>query len=142
MSTPANYEKHIEITKYELLAELPDPFLFNDGTRVSSRSDWARRRDEIYHDVVELQYGTMPPKPEIMQVEPIYFGNKGRLNCYRITTGTKAKPIIFTMYVFKANCEEKAPAVISGDMCFSAAWETEKISALLTSMHCLLFLVM
>src|SRR3954451_3273603 len=26
--------------------ELPDPFLFRDGSRVRTRSDWARRRKE------------------------------------------------------------------------------------------------
>lgn len=116
------HENLIEITKYELMGELPDPFVFHDGTRLTDPCDWPRRRAEIYRDAIELQYGTLPPAPEFLKVEPIYLGGRGSLNSYRIITGTHAHPITFTMYVFKARCKEKAPAIISGDMCFISAF--------------------
>ena len=40
--------------------KLPDPFQFLDGSRVSSRDDWARRRAEIKDLVQRIQYGHVP----------------------------------------------------------------------------------
>ncbi len=124
------HEDLIKIEKYELLGELPDPFVFNDGTRLTDPADWPRRRPEIYRDAIELQYGTMPPAPEFLTVEPIYLGGRGSLNSYRVITGTHAHPVCFTMYIFKARCKEKAPAVISGDMCFISAFRESYVAAL------------
>lgn len=125
------HENLIEITKYELMGELPDPFVFNDGTRLTDPADWPRRRAEIYRDAIELQYGTLPPAPEFLRVEPIYLGGRGSLNSYRIITGTHAHPITFTMYVFKARCKEKAPAIISGDMCFISAFRESYVASMI-----------
>ncbi|MHC4572249.1 MAG: dienelactone hydrolase family protein [Planctomycetota bacterium] len=44
--------------------ELPDPFLMNDGTRVKTKADWAKRREEIKAMMLYYQYGHMPPAPE------------------------------------------------------------------------------
>jgi len=46
------------------LDELPDPFKFNDGRKVSNRKDWERRRGEIRELMLDYQYGNMPPPPE------------------------------------------------------------------------------
>lgn len=40
--------------------ELPDPFQFLDGSRVASREDWARRREEIRGLILRIQYGHPP----------------------------------------------------------------------------------
>ena len=92
-------EKLIQITEYNLLGKLPDPFLFNDGSRVKDVSDWTKRREEIYDSAITLQYGTMPPEPEFVDVFALYRGGKGKLNCYQIRTGRKEKPVQFTMTV-------------------------------------------
>ena len=130
MSDNIRYEKIIDILNYELLGELPDPFLFDDGSRLTNPADWKRRRAEMYKDTIELQFGTMPPEPEFLEVEPLYFCGAGKLNSYRITTGTRKNPITFTMYVFRAKAGEKAPAVISGDLCFAAMWEDDRAQTL------------
>lgn len=44
--------------------ELPDPFLMNDGTRVGTKADWARRRKEIKAMLLHYSYGHMPPAPK------------------------------------------------------------------------------
>lgn len=62
-------------------------------------------------------------------MEPIYLGGRGGLNSYRIVTGTREKPITFTMYIFKAGSKEKMPAVISGDMCFPYAFNKAYVNA-------------
>lgn len=43
--------------------ELPDPFMMNDGSRVATRADWAKRREEIKEMMLYYQYGHMPPAP-------------------------------------------------------------------------------
>jgi hypothetical protein len=43
--------------------ELPDPFVMSDGTRVETKADWAKRREEITAMVLYYQYGHMPPAP-------------------------------------------------------------------------------
>lgn len=46
------------------IKELPDPFLMNNGRRVKTRADWAKRREEIKAMILYYQYGHMPPAPK------------------------------------------------------------------------------
>ncbi len=46
------------------IKELPDPFLMNNGRRVKTRADWAKRRKEIKAMILYYQYGHMPPAPK------------------------------------------------------------------------------
>lgn len=43
------------------IAELPDPFLMADGSRVKSVEDWGRRRKELIDLVLTYEYGELPP---------------------------------------------------------------------------------
>ncbi len=54
-------------------AKFPDPFAMNDGTRISSKSDWACRRNEIKKDIEKYEIG---PKPEPPTVEASISGGK------------------------------------------------------------------
>lgn len=45
------------------LDDLPDPFIMRDGTRVRSREDWRRRRQEIAAMLAHYEYGHVPPAP-------------------------------------------------------------------------------
>lgn len=49
------------VARLSAVRELPDPFLFQEGTRVRTRDDWAKRRAEIQALVLHYQYGTLPP---------------------------------------------------------------------------------
>jgi hypothetical protein len=51
------------INKLPDINELPDPFLMNDGTRVKTKADWAKRREEIKEIILYYQYGHIPPAP-------------------------------------------------------------------------------
>jgi dienelactone hydrolase len=44
--------------------DLPDPFVMNDGTRVKTATDWAKRREQIKAMMLYYQYGHMPPAPK------------------------------------------------------------------------------
>lgn len=106
----------IKITEYEVLGNLPDPFMKKDGTRISLPSEWNDRKKEMYADVIELQYGTMPPEPEFLEVKQICQGRESKT--YRITTGKKSHPVLFYMRVFFPKAKGIFPAVVDGDMGF------------------------
>ncbi len=126
MSEKIVHENSIEILDYKLKGELPNPFIFNDGTLLTDPKDWPKRRKEIYETAINLQYGTIPPAPEFLDVETMYLS--GGLCSYRITTGTRANPVVFIMYIFKTKAKGPAPVVISGDMCFPYAFDKEYTS--------------
>lgn len=39
------------------IKELPDPFLMNDGSRVKTKEDWLRRREELKKLILDYEYG-------------------------------------------------------------------------------------
>ena len=109
----------MKITKYEVLGKLPDPFLFNDGRRVKTVSDWEEKRKELFDPCVGLQYGGMPPEPEFLEIDPLCVPNTvGRMNIWRIRTGTREKPVSWTVYAHKPAGAGPWPVVIDGDLCY------------------------
>lgn len=117
----------LNVTEYQVLGKLPDPFVFDDGTRVQAKEDWEKRRKEIYRTAVELQYGTIPPNPEVFRVETLYKGGRGRADSYRITAGTKEKTVSFRMQVFfpPQYKFEKLPVIVDGDACFPYSFDKD-----------------
>lgn len=128
MENSVIHEDLIKITEYNLKGKLPNPFIFDDGTEIKVTKDWEKRKKEIYKTAIELQYGTMPPVPEFLEVEPIYLAGLGKLNTFRITTGKKEHPVSFVMTVFRPKKQGKFPVVVSGDMCFPYAYNKEWVN--------------
>jgi len=52
-----------EVADLPVVEGIPDPFLMNDGSRVATREDWARRRAEIAEMIQFYEYGHIPPAP-------------------------------------------------------------------------------
>lgn len=124
------HENLIKITELKTSGELPDPFLMENGERIHDREQWPARRAEIYRSAVELQYGTQPPPPEFVTVHPICerLGVEYCITSYRIITGTRKNPVMFTMYTFSPPTDqEKYPAVVDGDLCFRYIYDKEFI---------------
>lgn len=108
----------IKITEYNVKGKLPDPLVFDNGEKVKTKEDWAKRRKEILKYVVDLQYGTMPPKPEFFKVEKTY--DSERVGNFRITAGTKEKQVSFMMKIIKAkDLSIPTPIAVDGDLCFN-----------------------
>ena len=123
-------EDMLNIVQYKVLGKLPNPFLMDDGSPVKTKEDWAKKRKEMYRSVIELQYGTMPPAPEVFHVETLYIGGAERSNIYRITAGTKEKTVSFRMRLHlpakekaRAFGEKKPPVIVDGDLCFCYAMD-------------------
>lgn len=111
-------ENTLKITGYKLLGKLPDPFTFDDGTRLTSPDQWEKRREEISRYAVDLQYGTMPPAPERLEVESL-LGWSPTCKGYKIHAGTKEKQVSFRMQVLlPAKHDGKVPVIVDGDMCW------------------------
>lgn len=111
-------ENLIQVKNYEVLGKLPDPFVFNDGHRMTDPAEWPARRAEMYKTVIELQYGTQPPKPEYFRVDKTYDDS------YRITAGTKEKQLSFMMRIVRRDrkTQEIQIPVVDGDFCFNYAF--------------------
>lgn len=123
-------EKVIKVTNYELLEKLPDPFLKKDGERVNTSEEFDLHKKELYKSAVELQYGTMPPKPEFLEVETLYLSPNS--SSYRIITGRREHPVYFTMRVYRPKTKEKCPVIIDGDLCFEYTLDKEFQDAILS----------
>lgn len=108
----------LKVTFYEEIAKLPDPFLFDDGTRAATADDWRRRRTELVRTAVEMQYGKLPPEPEFLDVETLLYKGPGGVDNYRIITGTREHPVSFIMQLYRPSTSEKCPVVIDGDGCW------------------------
>jgi len=48
-------------------ANLPDPLIFADGTRVATPAQWPKRRNELLQQLTEQMYGRMPERPAQMR---------------------------------------------------------------------------
>ncbi|MBR2406603.1 MAG: hypothetical protein IKB04_06165 [Clostridia bacterium] len=122
-------ENLIKLTELNVLGELPDPFLADDGTRISGIEQWEERRRELYKTAIELQYGTQPPAPEFLTVQPICerLGTEYYITSYRVITGTRKRPVSFIMYVFAPPYDGEHPVVVDGDLCFRYVFDKEFI---------------
>lgn len=104
------------------LAELPDLFRFNDGSRVRSEADWRRRREEIAATVLPLEYGGMPPAPSSVRVEPLHT-NRPRAfpdteyTQYRLVHAD-APSLHFRLDVHLPQSDRPVPVVLTGDGCW------------------------
>jgi len=51
-----------------IVKPIPDPFLFNNGTRVTTTADWEIRRTEIAEIIQTVEYGHLPGRPDAIKV--------------------------------------------------------------------------
>ena len=132
-------ENFVSFPKYEVLGKLPDPFLKEDGTRVSDPKEWEEQRKLLYKSAVELQYGTLPPKPEVFKIEKLMDTDSKTSNTsYKIYAGTKEKQVSFLMKIFapKREAGVKYPVAVQGDMCFTRLYDNELISKFIDNDIC------
>lgn len=117
MSMEKVHENLIKVTHYEEWGKLPNPFVFNDGTPLKNPEEWGKRREEIFTTAVELQYGTIPPSPEVLEISRLNY-NANFPTGYRITAGTKQQTLSFVMRLFLPEGDGPFPLVVDGDLCF------------------------
>jgi dienelactone hydrolase len=52
------------VDKLSVVAELPDPFLRPEGSRVRTKDEWGQQRKELLARVLHYEYGPLPPVPK------------------------------------------------------------------------------
>src|SRR2546428_1521439 len=55
--------KLVDVQQLPAQARMPDPLVFNDGTRVRAAAQWQQRREELKKIVQHYLIGTAPPPP-------------------------------------------------------------------------------
>lgn len=96
--------------------ELVDPFKFNDGSRVKTPADWAKRREEIKTLLADYEYGHLPPAPEEMEVsvgEPTPFGDSGAKELpVELTLRQDDRELVLNLRVVLPSGSDKVPVLI------------------------------
>ncbi len=101
---------------------LPDPFLFDDGSRVITPGDWKRRREEILSLILAVEYGGLPPEPSKIVVEPLHPNKPKRFPGshyiqYRLIHGDDPS-FHFRLDIHIPNSEKPVPVILDGDGCW------------------------
>lgn len=128
----------------KFFGEMPDPFKKEDGTRMTP-DEWRENRAEILEKIVDIEFGGMPPRPEIVEVERLNGFTRGNLATpvwYRVTAGTKEKQLTFNLEMYIPSVpgmspstyepldeKEKYPVVLTGDGCYMNM-DTDSIRAI------------
>jgi len=93
------------------LGKYRSPLRFNDGSKVRTATDWARRRNEILKDWHELlgQWPALITKPQIQVLQ-----EKRRENFRQLKVRFKWTPVEFTTgYLLTPDNQGKLPAVVT-----------------------------
>ncbi|MBE34821.1 MAG: hypothetical protein CMI16_04580 [Opitutaceae bacterium] len=103
--------------------ELPNPFLFNDGSALTRVEDWRKRRREILDLIVDLEYGGMPPVPTATHGELLHSHvqrkhNGSLFQTIRVTSQSET-PFPFILQLTIPPGEGPFPIVINGDACWN-----------------------
>ncbi len=103
------------------IKELPDPFVFADGTRVHTKKDWARRREELKAAVLAYEYGELPPKSAVKAAEGLSTdlqsigASEKEVNLSTGPGGQIKVRLILTI----PKSEGPHAAILKGDLCWS-----------------------
>ena len=105
--------------KVTFLGKMPDPFLKEDGTRMTP-AEWFENREAIKKKVVEIEFGEIPPRPEVVEFEQLNMLTRNHVGTwYKIYAGTKERQVSFTLELnIPAATMEKHPVVLTGDGCY------------------------
>ncbi len=103
--------------KDKILGTLPDLLTFNDGSKVETKEDWSKRRQEISDIAVGICYGGIPPEPEYFDLD-LLCNSHDKVYSYKITAGTAEKQLSFLLKIYRPEITGKVPVIIDGDECW------------------------
>lgn len=63
--TDASPDQRPGVSQLPSIAQLPDPFVMNDGAKVQTKQDWAKRRAELREMILGYEYGHVPPAGQV-----------------------------------------------------------------------------
>jgi hypothetical protein len=109
-------------------ANLPNPLVFADGTRVATPAEWPRRREELLQLFTEQMYGRMPEpahlRTRVYDLDPRALGGKAtREQISILLTGRKDGPHM-DLLVYIPNQVQRPPVILGFNF-----WGNETVSA-------------
>jgi hypothetical protein len=107
--------------KLNILRNLPDLFVMEDGKGVKTPEDWKVRREELKKLAIGIGYGGMPPEPDSTEGELL--SATPALRCYRVTARSGGRELgfelkLFVPFGFHGSEGRKYPIVLEGDGCW------------------------
>src|SRR5205823_3854293 len=101
--------------------ELPDPFTFQNGSRVKSKRDWGRRRSELLGLILRYEYGSLPPESESvtgMEVSSRSIAGPGAVEKQILLTMGPAGSVHTHLLLSIPAGKGPFPAIVKGDLCW------------------------
>jgi hypothetical protein len=111
-----------DITKLPAYADLPNPLVMLDGTRVTTREQWfEKRRPELKRLFEHYMYGCLPPAEKIVATiereDRKYFGGKATKKEVTIAFGPPDCPKIHLLLVIPNQRKGPAPVFVGMNFC-------------------------
>lgn len=104
-------------------AALPDPLMFLDGSKVSTKEAWLeKRRPELKLLFQHYMYGHLPPSPDHIDARLVathkdFAGGKGTMKVLEIHTGTGGSPVIDLLLLVPTNQKGPVPVFLAMNFC-------------------------
>jgi hypothetical protein len=111
------------VAELKPVADLPDPLLMLDGSRVTTREQWVtKRRPELIALFQHYMYGRAPAAPKSIQaaverVDPRYFGGKATKQEVVISFGPPEAPKISLLLVVPNQPAGPKPVFLGINFC-------------------------
>lgn len=105
--------------------QLPDLFALPGGGRISAAGEWPARAQAWRDQVIEMEYGGLPPKPEGVESETLCHASAGglpgapRFWSWRIHCRGGERPFSFCVKLYFHDRPEPQPVIINGDACWT-----------------------
>lgn len=103
------------------MTTLPDLFLRPDGTRVTTAAEWAGHAAELRHEVVDVIFGGLPPRPRRIDSQLL---NTHRLRRFgdvehrQFRVCTTAPDCSFVLDLLLPAADAPSPVIVDGDNCW------------------------
>lgn len=100
--------------------DLPDPFAFHDGSRVRSKPDWERRREEIRETLLHYEYGHPPSGPSPLLIQEgsreVCFQGKAELRRVSLFLGPNREIEVHAALYVPLGRKPPFPVLIANDL--------------------------
>lgn len=100
------------------LGKLPNPFVRPDGSVISPEQWWEERKALRRH-VVELEFGTLPPRPDRVVVEPLNDSPVNRFYRLHLHCGERTHCMTLHVNLPGGSAPRPYPVLLTGDGCFA-----------------------
>ncbi len=106
--------------------ELPDPFMLDNGTRITSVSQWPLCREELKAKILYYAYGHFPPPPAEITAHEIssasIYSGKATKKIVRLTMGPNSEITFDVKLIIPQDKIDLLPVIVTGDAC----WYTQE----------------